>query len=247
VSGHLIDFHCHLDLYPDFERMVGDCERREIYTLAVTTLPAAWPRNRDLAEGTKHVRAGLGFHPQLVEERWREIAVWERYLPEARYVGEVGLDAGPRHYRSLERQKVVFERILTACASEGGKILSIHSVRAATQVLDLIEARLPAERGRVSLHWFTGSISEAKRAIDLGCFFSINGEMLRNERGAKLVQTLPMDRLLTETDGPFTTHNGRPLQPEDSSIVLDALASAKGVSIETMKVTLLRNLKRITE
>jgi hypothetical protein len=45
------------------------------------------PRNHELAQPTKHVRAALGLHPQLVRSgRENEIALWDRHLPEARYV-----------------------------------------------------------------------------------------------------------------------------------------------------------------
>jgi TatD DNase family protein len=241
----LIDLHCHLDLYPDFERLVVECDRLGIYTLAVTTTPVAWPRNRDLAAGTKHVWAGLGLHPQLVGERWREIETWERYLAEAKYVGEVGLDAGPRHYRSLERQKDVFGRILKGCASEGGKILSVHSVRAATQVLEMVEEHLPPGRGKVVLHWFTGSTAEAARAVKLGCYFSINAEMLKSERGMKTVMSLPGDRILTETDGPFTSVNGRPRRPSDVEDVVTAFAEAKGILKKDFRDALFANLRNL--
>ena len=77
MAPPLVDFHCHLDLYPDFEALVADCDERRIHTLAVTTTPRAWVRNRDLAARTRHVRAALGLHPQLVGERWREVDLWE--------------------------------------------------------------------------------------------------------------------------------------------------------------------------
>ena len=64
------------------------------------------------------------------------------------------------------------------------------------------------------MHWFTGSRSEARRAVALGCYFSVNTEMTRNERGQALVADLPIDRLLTETDGPFT-QNSWPTVPSD--------------------------------
>ena len=91
----LVDFHCHLDLYPDHAEAVARCEREGVFTLAVTTTPKAWPRNQELAAATRHVRAALGLHPQLVAERSHEIALWKELLPRTRYVGEVGLDAGP--------------------------------------------------------------------------------------------------------------------------------------------------------
>jgi hypothetical protein len=51
------------------------------------------------------------------------MSLWEEYLSEARYIGEVGIDAGPRSYGSLDLQKQVFERILRLCAKAGAKIL----------------------------------------------------------------------------------------------------------------------------
>ena len=68
----------------------------------------------------------------------------------------------------------------------------------------MVEQYLPQDRGAVVLHWFTGSRAEARRAGALGCYFSVNAEMMRTERGRNLIADLPADRILTETDGPFT-------------------------------------------
>ncbi len=245
MSSNFVDYHCHLDLYPDQAAAIAECEREGIHTLTVTTTPKAWPRNHDLATKTSYVRAALGLHPQLVAERAEELQLWETYLSQARYVGEVGLDAGPRFYRSIELQKQIFERILILCARAEGKILTIHSVRAATTVLDMIEKHLPPTRGRVVLHWFTGSTAEARRAIDLGCYFSINAEMLRKERHRDLVKSLPLDRILTETDGPFCQHKGRPVRPVDVSVVVDLLAQAMSREPTVVSKVVLSNLRRI--
>ena len=142
-SAGLVDFHCHLDLYPDHTLAVKEADAAGVFTLAVTTTPLAWPRNHELAQQSKHVRAALGLHPQLVAERASELELWDHYLPEARYVGEVGLDAGPRFYKSLELQKQVFQHILQRCADAGGQIVTVHSVRSAKAVLDYIESFLP--------------------------------------------------------------------------------------------------------
>jgi TatD DNase family protein len=245
MANGLVDFHCHLDLYPDHVAAVAECEREGIFALTVTTTPKAWPRNQKLVSGTRRVRAALGLHPQLVAERASEIALWEEYLPQARYVGEIGLDAGPRFYKSLDLQKQVFERVLRACARQGGKILTVHSVRAATAVLDMIEAHLPPPSGRVVLHWFTGSQAEARRALDLGCYFSVNTEMLRNERHRALVALLPLQRLLTETDGPFTKHEGRPAHPRDTVSTVQTLAQLRGMSVDEVGAAIRNNLRTL--
>lgn len=241
MTVELIDFHCHLDLYPDPAAAVAECERERVYTLTVTTTPKAWPHNYNLAGKTCYVHAALGLHPQLVAERAAELALLEQYLPQTRYVGEVGLDAGPRFYRSLTLQKEVFEHVLKLCARAGGKVLTVHSVRSATAVLDLIETHLPPPRGQVVLHWFTGSQAEAQRAIDLGCYFSINAQMLRSERHRNLVIALPLERLLTETDGPFTQHNGRAARPVDVVGTVELLARIRKMSFETVALALQAN------
>jgi TatD DNase family protein len=222
-----------------------ECERLGIRTLTVTTTPRAWPRNRDLTAPTHHVRAALGLHPQLAAERFEELGTWESYLPEARYVGEVGLDAGSRYYASFDVQKRVFERVLRACAEAGGKILTVHSVRCAPAVLDMLERFLPRGTGRVVLHWFTGSRSDCRRAVELGCFFSINREMLRSPRRRAVVAELPADRLLTETDGPFVSVEGRPVRPKDVSITAHALADARGESVEALTSLVEDNLRAL--
>ena len=226
--------------------MVAESDRLGIFTLAVTTTPKAWSRNNELASSTKYVRAALGLHPQLVAERWREIDIWESLLSETRYVGEVGLDAGPRFYSSIDRQTEVFRHVLRCCARAGGKILSIHSVRATTKVLDLIEEEVPEGRAKFVFHWFTGSAADARRAADLGCYFSINSQMLMTDRGKALVSSLPIDRLLTETDGPFTSASDGPARPRDVGQTVRHLATAKGLSSEDSAAAVLSNLKKLT-
>jgi TatD DNase family protein len=246
VTQHpLVDFHCHVDLYEDHAALIAECESLGVYTLAVTTTPKAWRRNREFAAGSKFVRVALGLHPQLVAERAAELAVWKEFLAEARYVGEVGLDAGPRFFRSLGQQKEIFSSILRECDMQGGKILSVHSIRAVKAVLDLVETHLRSGRTRIVLHWFTGTPSEARRAVNLGCYFSINAAMLDSDRHRTLVTMLPTDRLLTETDGPFTKFEGRVARPRDVQSVLASLASVRGVDPHAMTQAVARNLRSL--
>lgn len=241
----LVDFHCHLDLYPDHQAAIARCEREAVYTLAVTTTPKAWARNHELASSTKFVRAALGLHPQLVESRADELVLWKELVGETRYVGEVGLDSGPRYYRSLDAQKQVFGEILDRCGELGDRILTVHSVRSVTAVIDMIEARLPRSRGKVVMHWFTGSAAEMRRAIDLGFYFSVNHMMLDGEKRRALVAAIPLDRLLTETDGPFTQISGRPSQPADVSLAVVELARLHGIEAPAMARCITANLRSL--
>jgi len=239
-----IDFHCHLDLFPDHEALLALCEKQRIATLAITTTPRAWIRNRQLARGP-FVKVALGLHPQLVAEHAHELTLWKSFLSEARFIGEVGLDAGPRFYPSFEQQKSVFKTILESCAEAGDKILSVHSVRCATTVLDMIEKYLPSDRSKFVMHWFTGSEADAKRALSRGAFFSINADMLRSSRGRNIVMRLPLDSILTETDGPFGLVEGRPARPTDVVRIVDQLAQLRSMPTPDLAATLVTNWVRL--
>lgn len=243
MRAGLIDFHCHLDLYADHLAAIERCERDGVFTLTVTTTPKAWARNYELASVTRHVRVALGLHPQLVTERAHEIGLWEELLPRTRYVGEVGLDASPGFYRTLKTQREIFSHVLSRCAAAGDKIVSTHSVRATKTVLDMIEQYMPPPRGRVVFHWFTGTAAEARRAVDLGCYFSVNAEMLTTEKRAAITKGLPLNRILTETDGPFTQTAGNPTTPSDVWIAVDGLARLHGIPSSEMAAVILRNMK----
>jgi TatD DNase family protein len=237
----MVDFHCHLDLYPDLAEAIRSCDAARTATLAVTTTPKAFRQNIQLASKSEFVRVGLGLHPQLVHERWSELQLFEALLPETRYVGEIGLDAGPQFYRSFERQTEAFRRILIACANYGNKILSVHSVRSASKVLDHVEELLPRDSGKVVLHWFGGTAAEASRAASLGCYFSVNQAMFKSDRGVSLIKKLPLDRILTETDGPFVEIDGKPIAPGDVSEVVRLIASAVGCGVHDMRRTIVKN------
>jgi TatD DNase family protein len=112
-------------------------------------------------------------------------------------------------------------------------------------VLEMIENHLPQDRGVVVLHWFTGTKAEARRAAALGCYFSINAEMMRSDRGRALVAELPIDRLLTETDGPFTQTDGRPTEPTDARKAIDALARVRNLATDTVDEVVRANLQTL--
>lgn len=245
MSASFVDYHCHLDLYPDFENIIEECEKNQIYTLAVTTTPRAFPRNYELISNKKYVRAALGLHPQLIANIAHEIEIWKEHFDKTRYIGEIGLDAGVQYYNSLELQKVVFRTILDSCSNCGNKILSIHSVRSAPIVLEMIEKSSVYKKNKVILHWFSGDVSNLRKAIHLGCYFSINSEMLKNERSRELVRQIPLSKLLTETDGPFTSINQTVCRPIDVSKIVEMLAALLGQESNSISETIFLNLRAV--
>ncbi len=239
----MIDFHCHLDLYPDPSSVLARVVREKVYVLAVTTTPLAWNGTRRLVGNSPRVRVALGLHPQVVAERHAEIDLLCSLIPETPYIGEIGLDGSESCAASFELQQKVLAKALSACAVHGGRIISLHSRRAAHEVLDAIEEY--PDCGTPVLHWFSGSLKELRRAIELGCWFSVGPAMLRSERGSRLAAAMPRERMLTETDGPFTKTSTGPLMPWNVKDAERQLAELWGSSEELVNSTLTANLRRL--
>jgi TatD DNase family protein len=239
----VIDFHCHLDLYPDAHQVTRECIARNLYVLSVTTTPSAWPGTAALARGSARIRTALGLHPQIAHERKRELTVFERLLPETRYVGEIGLDGAPEFKRHWPDQTMVFTSILDTCVRSGGRILSIHSRRATTPVLDALERHRGA--GTPILHWFSGTQRELMRAVDLGCWFSVGPAMLGGDKGRALAGRMPRDRVLTESDGPFAQLAGRAALPWDADRAVATLTELWAEPEPDVRGQLLNNLRRL--
>jgi TatD DNase family protein len=241
----MIDFHCHLDLYENPFDVAAECRRRGLYVLSVTTTPMAWNGTRSLAGDASRIRTALGLHPQLVGERKNELALFDRLLSDAVYVGEIGLDGGPEYAASWADQVRVFEHILHSCSAAGGRVFSVHSRRATTPVLDSIACVEGA--GRAVLHWYSGTKRELARAIDLECWFSVGPTMLRSAKGRALAAQMPRDRVLTETDGPFArTADGGPMFPWHADDAVDMLAEIWGLDPSNVRTMLTANLRKLT-
>ena len=239
----MIDFHCHLDLYPDPQSIARECVSRGLYVLSVTNTPSAWEGTRALQQDAPRLRTGLGLHPQLVESRRHEVSLFEKLISETNYVGEIGLDGGPKYKSSWINQQHVFRKILRVCSKAGGRVLSIHSKQAADAVLKELKAYPDA--GTPVLHWFSGSERALEKAVDQGCWFSVGPTMLSGARGRRLLARMPPDRVLTETDGPFTQVERRALLPWEVSRALPILSELWELTADEVDRRLSSNLRRL--
>jgi TatD DNase family protein len=213
IEGY--DFHCHIDLDKDPRATIARCDAERIFTLAVTTTPRAFSTNAEWASTSPYVFPAVGLHPELVGERFNELPLVLSLLAETAFIGEVGLDGSPQHKRSYENQRAAFCRILDGAQQLGGKVVTIHSRRAANDVVELIEKHTTPDRVLCILHWYSGSAIAMKRAVAAGCYFSVNANMLQTGRSASLIGGIPSERILTETDAPFGATDGRPSVPWD--------------------------------
>lgn len=240
----LVDAHCHVDLYPDPQAIIDASESSGIHTLAVTNAPSVFHHTRQLAAGKKFVRASVGLHPELAYTHAGEVDQLTSLLKVTRFVGEIGLDNTERDKEVRQIQRRVFDMILHECASYGDKILTVHSRRASKDVLDAIGTDYP---GRVILHWFSGPLRDLSVAVARGFFFSVNPTMIRSTNGQRITTSIPQDRILTETDGPFTMIHKRACEPGDVQEVIDFLAHQWNVDAQDARATVQGNFQRLVD
>ena len=239
----MMDFHCHVDLYPDHQDILNDIKQSNYYVLSVTTVPSAWEGTVKLTEGLKHCKTALGLHPQLAHQRKNELPLFDKLIGETRYIGEIGLDGSSGYKEHLDDQLLVFKHILKKCEKFDDKILTIHSLNAIEQTLDCLD-EFP-KSGTPILHWFLGTKKQVLEAVELGCYFSIGPAMLQSARGKKVISWLPQDKVLLETDGPFAKVEGKVLFPSDVNVVVDYLGSLWDLELQSTLVQLRQNLVAI--
>ena len=239
----MIDFHSHLDLFPDALKLLPTVAARNIFTLVVTTSPRAWQATSRVFGDYDNIKVAVGLHPEIVHRKADERALLISSISKAKFVGEVGLDGSRRFQESLSLQESIFTNVLAECERQGGRILSIHSRNAATRVLDLIEQH--SRVGTPVLHWFSGTVQEARRAVALGCWFSVGPAMLTGAKGRAILGELPMGRVLPETDGPFATRRSAPLMPWEAIDIVDKLAPLWETSKQDTCLQIKRNLSAL--
>ena len=89
--------------------------------------------------------------------------------------------------------------------------MSVHLRKSESEAIEIIRKYSPK---KCIIHWFTGSTSQLNKLIALDCYFSINANMIKNKSSNKKILQIPRDRILVESDGPFTKVNGAKYSPE---------------------------------
>lgn len=193
----LIDTHFHLDMYRNYEEIYHYLENEKQYTLCMTNSPGVFMSCKDLFPNSKYVQFALGFHPLNNELTYNDMKSFRHLIPSTNFVGEIGLDFSKRKGVDKNQQMVFFDEIVSLC-SENNKLMSVHIRGAEKEAIHIIEKYRPR---KCIIHWYSGKLEFLERFRELGCFFSINANMLKNP---EIIRSIPIDKLLIESDGPYT-------------------------------------------
>lgn len=206
----LHDMHCHLDFARDPQSFARDAAQDSSHVFANTVTPAGFRQARELLSGSNNIHLGIGLHPWYITDADTQVEQLLSSLDSTNFVGEIGLDFGKKKIETAEIQRVVLRTILEACGKQGGKLISLHAIKSADAVLDMLEASGSLTSCSCIFHWFSGSNDELHRAIKSGCYFSVGPFMANSRRGREYIKVIPAKQLLLETDYPPTNEGATP-------------------------------------
>ena len=248
----LVDSHSHFDA-PEFDSdRAAALARARAAGVTRQVVPAvsaaSWPKLRDVCAQDSGLFPAYGLHPMFLAdhrpEHLEELRTWiERERPVA--VGECGLDY---FVDGLERdgQHAYFDGQLQL-AREFDLPLIVHARRAVDAVIAAIK-RIGSLRGVV--HSFSGSPEQARQLWDLGFLIGLGGPVTyeRANRLRTLARTMPLDRLLLETDSPDQPDvgiRGQRNEPARLPQVLDVIAALRGMPAHERARATTRNAERL--
>ncbi len=254
----LIDVHCHLDAqaYPDPEVV---CQQsREAGVMHVVAAGMGEVSNRRILNlherFPQQVWAALGLHPERLDTSWAEVeAVLEQIEQRRRdlvAVGEIGLP----HYTLLDRrmtdqqarERQAFLEVLVQAAARADLPVVLHAPHAmAALALDVVKRYEPA--GAV-FHWHKSTPETTAAIHRAGYYISVTPEVCYRERDQQLVQAVPLDRLLLESDGPWPydgAFSGERTTPALVAHVAEAVARIKGVPLAEVQAVTAENARRV--
>jgi TatD DNase family protein len=249
----LFDSHSHIDN----ERF--DSDRDEVVARArangVTGLInagdciASSARSIELAEAYPEVYAAVGIHPHeagdVKEEDYQQLIDWAGH-PKVVAIGEIGLDY---HYDYSPRsiQQEVFIRQIDVARRTGLPII-IHDREAHGDVMSIIKKEAGGLTG--AFHCFSGSMEMARECLALGFYIAVGGSVTF-KNAAKLpaiAASVPLDRLLLETDCPYLTpqpYRGRRNEPAYVRIVGEYVAALRKMELAALAEATTANVKRL--
>lgn len=238
----LIDSHCHLD-FPFLSDQMDDVLARAKEAgvdqlVTICTRVRRFPQILAIAEAHENVFCSVGTHPHNADEE-RDIPLQEiidlAQQPKVVAIGEAGLDYFHDNAPRDDQEKGFRTHI--AAARETGLPLVIHTRDADEDTARILEEEMAKGAFTAVLHCFTAGAELARKGVDLGLYVSFSGVLTfkKSDELREIAASLPMDRLLVETDAPYLSPEpvrGRKNEPANVAHTAAKLAEVRGVNLE---------------
>lgn len=260
----LADVHAHLTdarLVADQEGVLQRARAAGVTTIVANGLnPEDNQAVRELAAREPMVRPAFGFYPvDAVLEEMRALGVdypregavatasegiaWVRdHANEAIAIGEIGLDGHWVPEALWPRQEEVF-RAMVAIALEADKPIIVHTRRRERRCLEILTEMNVA---RANWHCFGGKVNLARSVAEQGHLLSIPANARRSESFTRMLQTLPREQILLETDCPYLSPDRtRMSEPADVAATAEYAAELWGVTVAEVTKRVEDNFARL--
>jgi TatD DNase family protein len=240
-----IDAHNHLDFYNEnLKKALKIIQEKNILTLGCAMDEKSYLLTKKLSIDNPHIIPCFGIHPWKAHENVSNLDMFEGYIKECTVIGEVGLD----YHWVIEKEKYplmlkVFQFFLER-AKQYNKVMNLHTKGAENEILEFIkqyDLRTPI------IHWYSGGIEILKELIDCGCFFTVSVDAGYTKLTEEIVSLLPMNRILTETDGATSLQwvNGQYGYPSEVLNIVKYISHIKKLTYEETREAIYNNFNRM--
>ncbi|MBU1046791.1 TatD family hydrolase [Patescibacteria group bacterium] len=255
------DTHAHLDMSQyddDREELIQNLQKEDMGVITIGVDKKSSFEAVNLANKYENVFATIGFHPTDAGEEFNEKDFEELVKnPKVVGIGECGLEFLIKHGKNAEltqidadekeRQIELFKKQIDFAVKNDLPII-VHCRDAHKEIIEILESKKQefGDKLRGVIHFFSGGIEEAQKYLDLGFYFSFGGVLTFTHDYDEVVQFLPLNRILPETDAPFVApepYRGKRNEPKYVIEVYKKLSELKDMDLEEIRVILNRNIQ----
>ena len=234
----MIDSHCHLDQEPLLSDLNSVIERSKLVgiqkILTICTTVDSFKTIKEILNRDEIIYGTFGIHPHEVKNNKISLDYILKEIVENKKiigVGETGLDF---HYNNSEKSEQIdsFNKHIQASLQLDIPLI-VHSRNAEKETFEILK-NYENDKLKILMHCFTGSKEFAKKLLDLNAYFSASGIItFKNSTNLQdTFETIPLDRLLIETDSPFLSpvpKRGKKNEPSFIKFTAEKLAQIKKI------------------
>jgi len=252
----IADSHCHLDfshLFDQLNDVVKRAQSNQVkYLLTICTTLESFERIKLIIDKYINIYGTFGIHPHESKKYTNvdlqfilnKIRKYKKVIG----IGETGLDFYYNH-SDKKTQKVSFIEHIHA-ASELNIPIIVHSRNAEIDTYEILKSEMKNSNLKVLMHCFTGSKNFANKLIDLNCYISVSGIITfkNSTELADTISSIPMEKLLVETDSPFLAplpYRGKFNEPSYIIHTVNKLSEIKKITKEKVITNTTNNFRKL--
>ncbi|NEZ45740.1 TatD family deoxyribonuclease [Clostridium niameyense] len=238
-----VDAHTHLSNYRDKNKIneaLKCINEHKIYTVDNSMELIDYKESLKYRDISKYIIPSFGIHPWKAYDYIDKLQELDFYINDTPIIGEIGLDFHwVKDKAKYESQIKVFKYFLKK-AKEQNKIINIHTKGAEKEIIELLDEY---NMEKVIVHWFSGEKEELQEMIKRGYYFTVSSEVFYSNKIKSIAREIPIDRLLTETDGPESENwlSGKFPMPSIISSIVYSLGEIRNLEEEEVRINVLKN------